>query len=477
MVFSSLFFIFLFLPAFLIVYYLTPGKYKNYTALVGSLFFYAWGAPWFVFILLTTCVADYFISRVFPNYPGGSNRRKQILAVAIIYNLLLLGYFKYTNFFVGQINFLFDYFGWSTLSWNKVILPIGISFFTFHKVSYLVDVYRDKVKPATNLFNFLLYITLFPQLIAGPIVRYHDIADQLVSRRHNLEKVFAGILRFVVGLSKKVLIANVLGRVADTVFLLDPGNLTFFYAWLGAISYAFQIYFDFSGYSDMAIGLAKMMGFDFLENFNRPYIAQSFTEFWRRWHISLSNFLREYLYIPLGGNRVVEWRKYFNLWLVFFVSGFWHGANWTFIIWGIYHGFFVILDKIFWLKLAERVPKLVNIIVTFILILFGWVVFRAETLSSALVYWGRMLGVGSGYAHSTVLFPEVAGFNGLFTLVLAFLICFLPGWRRIEDWKFFTVTDKKSFLIPQLAVSVALLVLAILSLVNSSFNPFIYFRF
>lgn len=476
MVFSSLLFIFLFLPAFFVFYYLTPKRFRNITALLGSLFFYSWGAPWFVFVLVLTSLADYLISLMIAKKEPGSRARIYLIFFAVVYNLLLLGYFKYANFFVDQINWLFDYWNISSITWQRIVLPIGISFFTFHKISYLVDVFRGTVKPAKNFANFLLYITLFPQLIAGPIVRYHDIFEQINNREHSLEKFFYGFYRFVIGLSKKVLIANVLGLVADNIFGLDFNSLTFGYAWLGALAYALQIYFDFSGYSDMAIGLAKMMGFEFLENFNSPYIARNFTDFWRRWHISLSRFMREYVYIPLGGNRLGKYRTYFNLFIVFLLSGFWHGANWTFLFWGIYQGFFIVMDKIFWQKVSEKIPKFFNILLTFVLVLFGWVLFRADSLNSALLYLGKMLNpVNNELSH--VLWPEIIGYRGIVVLLLACLISWLPAFINFERFFVYKPTQKLGIAVGQFLLIFWLLFFSTISLVNSSFNPFIYFRF
>ncbi len=476
MVFSSLIFIFLFLPAFIFFYYLTPRKYRNIAALVGSLFFYAWGAPCFVFILVGTSLIDYLVSLLISKKAVGSQQRKTWLIMALVYNLLLLGYFKYANFFIDQANWLFNLGHLSEISWQKIILPIGISFFTFHKISYLVDVYRGTVKPARNFVNFLLYITLFPQLIAGPIVRYHDIADQIINREHSFEKFFYGIYRFSLGLGKKVLIANVLGRVADNVFGLDFNSLTFSYAWLGALAYALQIYFDFSGYSDMAIGLAKMMGFDFLENFNFPYISQNFTEFWRRWHISLSRFMREYVYIPLGGNKLGQYQTSINLFIVFLLSGFWHGANWTFLFWGVYQGLFIVMDKMFWLKISEKIPKIINIVITFVLMLFGWVLFRSENFGSALLYIGKMLNFGY-LSASHVLWPEIIDNRGLVILILALFLSFMPAFSVIEKTYSFEPAKKFGTAFWQLVTILVLTFFSVLSLVNSGFNPFIYFRF
>ena len=322
MVFSSLTFLFLFLPLMLAAYYACPARHRNLVALLASALFYAWGAPRFVIVLFVSGLIDYVLSRELPGDRGTPGRRKGVLALAVVLNIALLLYFKYANFFVAEMNAMLARFGGGAVPWAAVALPIGISFFTFQKVSYLVDVYRGVAQPARNALDYLLYVVLFPQLIAGPIVRYHDVARQLEERDYTRERFFMGILRFSQGLGKKVLVANTMAELADAAFNAAPAGLTCGQAWLGVLAYAFQIYFDFSGYSDMAIGLGRLLGIEFLENFNRPYISRSITEFWRRWHISLSNWMREYLYIPLGGNRRGAVRTYFNLWIVFLISGF-----------------------------------------------------------------------------------------------------------------------------------------------------------
>ena len=363
------------------------------------------------------------------------------------------------------------------MAWTAIALPIGISFFTFQKVSYLVDVYRGTAQPARNAADYVLYVILFPQLIAGPIVRYHDVAQQLLRREHTRAKFFAGMLRFCQGLGKKVLVANTLGEVADAAFGAAPGTLACGGAWLGVLAYAFQIYFDFSGYSDMAIGLGRMLGFEFLENFNRPYISRSITEFWRRWHISLSNFMREYVYVPLGGNRQGEGRTYVNLWVVFLVSGFWHGAAWNFVAWGAFHGFFLSLDKLFRNTRLGRVPGWLGLPATFLLVLFSWVLFRAPTLPHALAYMGRMLDV---FAPAPAAAAAIEfGLRHQILLAAALVLCFGPAVKpRAFD---FMRLDPATATVGQaggrLAVALLLLVWSAAVLATSTFNPFIYFRF
>ncbi|MCC6221332.1 MAG: MBOAT family protein [Deltaproteobacteria bacterium] len=476
MSFSSLLFIFGFLPWFFLFYFSTPSRFKNYTALLGSALFYTWGAPRFLAVIVFTSICDYWFSKAIVNCVEGAKKRKLLLAFAVGLNLSIFFYFKYANFFVEQINAAIGAFGFSPWPWLEVALPIGISFITFEKISYLVDVYRGVTPPAKNLLSYALFLLLFPHLIAGPIFRYHDIQGQLLRRLHSVDLIFAGVLRFSVGLAKKVLIADPLGEVANNVFNLGDDRLSFYAVWIGISCYTFQIFFDFSGYSDMAIGLGKIMGFKFVENFNHPYISQNITEFWRRWHISLSNWMKEYLYIPLGGNRLSTFRTYVNLWTVFLLSGLWHGANWTFIFWGAYHGFCLILDRLFWLKLSSKLPRVVNIAVTFFLVMIGWVFFRAENISHATSFVKCLFSfsnIGLGF-EATV--AELFSSRSIAMFALAAILSFLPAsrvWQLFEEkehlrWSTIVVRGQLAFLIAILSVAF---------LVNSSFHPFIYFRF
>ena len=477
MIFSSLTFLFVFLPLTLAAYYACPARHRNAVALAASLLFYAWGAPRFVIVLAASSLLDYALSRGLPPGRGAPAGRRGMLALAVVLNLGLLLYFKYANFFVAELNGWLARFGAEPLAWTAVALPIGISFFTFQKVSYLVDVYRGTARVARNAADYLLYVILFPQLIAGPIVRYHDVALQLEHREYVRERFFTGILRFGQGLGKKVLVANTLAEVADAAFGAPPGSLPCGWAWLGVVAYAFQIYFDFSGYSDMAIGLGRLLGIEFLENFNRPYISRSITEFWRRWHISLSNFMREYLYVPLGGNRVGTGRTYLNLWIVFLVSGFWHGAAWNFVAWGAFHGFFLSLDKLTRNTRLARAPAWAGIPATFILVLFSWVLFRADTLAHAMAYMHCMLaGPASGPAATPAFVP---GLRHLAMLAAAFVLCFGPAvkshpfdFMRLEPAR---ATPRQAAV--RFAAALVLLGWSASVLATSSFNPFIYFRF
>lgn len=482
MVFSSLLFLLVLLPITLLVYRVVPDRFKNGVLLAASLLFYAWGAPRFVFVLVASCALDYQIGRqLVPSAPR--SHRRAWLAFCLFYNLGLLGYFKYANFLVEQGNRLIELFGGSPATWTAVILPIGISFFTFQKISYLLDIYQGHVPPARNVWDYILYIVLFPQLIAGPIVRYHDVARQLVARDHPARRQFEGIWRFAVGLAKKVLVANSLAVIADGAF--DVPKLEYLHAgtaWIGLFAYAGQIYFDFSGYSDMAIGLGRLFGFEFLENFDRPYTACNFTEFWRRWHISLSNFMREYLYIPLGGNRVGRGRAYFNLWLVFVVSGFWHGARWNFLIWGCYHGLFLTLDKALGARRLERVPAGLAVPLTFLLVCGGWVFFRAETLAQAGHYFAGLMGHYGAFAWPDWIVPR----DALVLALTPFLIWGPAVWSRwmrgrrapapasppAEPTGGAGVRDYARF-----GLILILLVLSLAALSTGHFNPFIYFQF
>jgi len=478
MVFSSPLFLFYFLPAFLGLYWLAPQRLKNVVALVASLLFYAWGGLSFLGLFLGSVVVNFGLIRFMD---ASTERWKQriFLIISIILNVSMLFYFKYANFFLDNVSAVRTSLGGPALSWQKVVLPIGISFFTFEKLTYTIDVYRGVNKPLKSFRDFLLYIMLFPKMIAGPIVRFHEIAGQLHDRRafDTVDEKLAGLFRFILGLAKKVLIANVLGEQADIIFKLDPATLSVPLAWLGALAYTFQIYFDFSGYSDMAIGLGRTMGFQFPENFNNPYVSRSITEFWQRWHITLGRWMRDYLYIPLGGNRVKPNRLYVNLWTVFILSGFWHGAAWNFIAWGAFHGFFLILDRLFLLRVYKKIGVL-SVVPTFLITVVGWVLFRADTLAGALRYTGHMLGGG----HSAAIITEMPHFTHefWFTLLLASGIAFAATIPRVERWELTTLARSHFSWPGALSVtltSAVLLLLSISYVVGTSFNPFIYFRF
>ncbi|MBR5081654.1 MAG: MBOAT family protein [Bacteroidales bacterium] len=474
MVFSSNIFLFFFLPIFLIAYFITPQKFRNYTLLLFSIVFYAYGAPDFVFLLVGECVINYFIIRAMGRGDVARNvsTKKWLCALSVIMALGLLLYFKYANFFMENLNTILGWAHHEPIGWMKVALPIGISFFTFQSITYTIDVYRGTTPPSQKLTDYVLYIMMFPQLIAGPIVNYNSVATQLVSRTSTMEDRVVGFYRFVIGLGKKVLIANTMAAYADQVFGMAYGDLSTGTAWIGILAYTFQIYFDFSGYSDMAIGLGKMMGFRFPENFNDPYTSRSVTEFWKRWHMTLGNFIMNYLYIPLGGNRKGKGRMYFNLWLCFLLSGLWHGASWTFVLWGTFHGLFICADKIFLKNALKKIGMLPSVIITFFLVSMGWVLFRVDTAADAGAFYQALFAFKGGLT--------VAGdaqFWCVFTLAVIFsFLTLIPFGQRLQD-KIFADSYSKPLSWTMFAIVLILFILSAGSLCVSDFNPFIYFRF
>jgi alginate O-acetyltransferase complex protein AlgI len=476
MVFSSFLFLFLFLPVVCLLYFGLPRALRNSTLLLSSIIFYGWGAPQVVGFLLIGSLFDFFCSPWIVPGALSPQRRRALFTFAVIANLSALLYYKYFNFAAAEISRLFIAIGVTPLTWTSVVLPIGISFFTFHKISYLGDVYRGKVSPSRSAIDYCLYILFFPQLIAGPIIRYADVAGQFQTRVHSLEGVFEGLSRFCFGLGKKVLIADSLGAVVDPLFALKATQLSVGTVWLAAFCYSLQIFFDFSGYSDMAIGLAKVFGFSFRENFDRPYQSHSFTEFWRRWHISLSTFMREYVYIPLGGNRGSEVRMHINLWATFLLSGLWHGASWNFLVWGAYHGAFLTLDRLGWQKISDSLPRFIPVLLTFVLVTIGWVFFRAETLHRAFELLAIMIGFGSS---SAAALPRafIIDNRSLVMLLCGILICFAPKLRGVEvtfprpDWM------NASRLSVKALCALLLLSLSAAALASRGYTPFLYFRF
>jgi alginate O-acetyltransferase complex protein AlgI len=485
MPFSSVTFLFAFLPTFLLVYHLAPARFRNAVALIASLGFYAWGAPRFLFVLVFVSMVDYAFSRGIARAEPASRRRSWLLAVAVTINLGLLFYFKYANFFVREGNHIALWLGKPALQWVDIALPMGISFVAFEEISYLVDVFRGVARPAKRLSDYALFLSLFPHSIAGPIFRWKDLEQQLRSRVHSLLTVFDGFLRFSFGLAKKVLIANNVARVADQVFRMDAGHMPTSFAWLGVLAYSLQIYFDFSGYSDMAIGLGQMIGFSFKENFDAPYTASSITEFWRRWHISLSTWLRDYLYIPLGGSREGEAKRFRNLILVFLLCGFWHGANWTFLAWGAYHGTWLVLEQSrAWRGLLRLLPRFLLMPLTFLLVMLGWVFFRADNLQHAVAYFGRLFAwhpfVGSGTQTS---WGELITNRSWAYGALALIGCFAMAHPRSAAAAAWLIgkrrADNASLLgdVGRFAFALCAFSLSTVALVNAQFNPFIYFRF
>ncbi len=474
MVFSSILFLLYFLPIFLILYQLTGKNYKNYFILFASVLFYAWGAPKFVFLLLISTIIDFYLVNAM-HRTREAIQKKILLGLSIGLNVGLLLYFKYANFFIDNVNTILANSGINTISWTKIVLPIGISFYTFQTLTYSIDVYRKAHVPLKKLTNYLLYIMSFPQMIAGPIVRFKEIADQIEERKETTDDKLQGIIRFSIGLAKKVLIANVMGEQADIILSQNPESISSSYLWLGMIAYTFQIYFDFSGYSDMAIGLGRIMGFSFPENFNHPYTSKSISEFWRRWHITLGVWMRDYLYIPLGGNRVsTKFRLYSNLWFVFLISGFWHGASWNFLIWGAYHGVFLILDRLFLDKLLTKVPSLFRVLFTFGLVVIGWVFFRLENFDQAILVIHQMFN----FSNFTSDFNMIPTFNIVFISAILFSFIHLSKFgKEACDWVFFYKTSKMKWYLIMLPIAFTLFGLSLARISAQGFNPFIYFRF
>lgn len=460
MLFSSATFLFYFFPVFLLLYYALPGK--NLTLLIASLLFYAWGEPRFVLLLLVSSVLNYGVGYRL-SLSKTEITRKRLLALGICANLALLVYFKYLGFFSSSLNQILESFG-GKLPVPEVVLPLGISFFTFQGISYLIDVYRGDVNAQSSFWRFAMYKAMFPQLIAGPIVRYQQIASEINERILSNERIWRGFRQFVLGLSQKILIANTVALAADQLFAVNPQQLNSAAAWLGILCYTIQILFDFAGYSNMAIGIGHMIGFSYPPNFNRPYSALSITDFWRRWHISLSSWFRDYLYIPLGGNRGAPWRTYFNLGLVFILCGMWHGAAWTFLIWGAWHGLLLILERAGFAKVLASMPSVLAQSYTLLMVMIGWVFFRASDLPYALHYLQAMFGMSNAgpLAH-----PWQMNIQGTQWLALV-LGMGLAVWRNPPSIKSTTL---------QIVACALGLILCAASLAAGTYNPFIYFHF
>ena len=470
MIFSSHIFLLYFLPLFLVVYFVVPPKGRNVVLLIGSVLFYAWGAPEFVLILLASTVANYYLVKAM-HRARRQGVRKMFCAAALVLCLGLLAYFKYANFFVENVNALLSALGLGTMTWTKVLLPIGISFFTFQSVTYVVDTYRGVNEPMERLTDYVVYIIMFPQLIAGPIVRYTDIADQITARRRlRWEECLQGFYRFTVGLGKKVLVADVIGRTVDVVLGGDIAGMDMGTAWITIIAYTMQLYFDFSGYSDMAIGLGRIMGFKFPENFDNPYTSASISEFWRRWHITLGTFMRNYLYIPLGGNRRGTGRTYLNLWVVFLLSGLWHGASWNFVLWGAYHGCFLVLERLLGI---DKQRKGWRVLPTFVVLLVGWAIFRIEDLPTCWLFIKRLFSFDLG-GFALLEHPQYY-VTILLALVFAFLTLF-PFGKKLERWIFYTNYGNLQHIVVWL-VACLLFIFCLMALATTDFSPFIYFRF
>jgi alginate O-acetyltransferase complex protein AlgI len=476
MVFSSAYFMFVFLPVVLLFIGVLHKRFHNAILLLASLYFYAWGSVSHTSILVVSISLNYLFGRLIAS--GEGKQRAVRLGIAITVNLGILAYLKYTNFFLDNFNGIRSVFGHSIIEFKEIILPIGVSFFTFQAISYLVDVYRKTSPVQKNFLDLALYISLFPQLVAGPIVRYNDVVDQLKNRVLSMNKAAQGVHRFIIGFAKKILIANYVGHIADMIFGQSIADISSGAAWLGITCYTLQIYFDFSGYSDMAIGLGKIFGFDFMENFNLPYIADSIRDFWRRWHISLSTWFRDYLYIPLGGNRKGELLTLRNLMLVFLLTGFWHGASWTFVIWGVYHGLFLLLERLGGDKILSLFYKPFRIAYTLLVVMVGWVLFRSETLLAAKAFVGKMCFVGD-QSSLKVFAQDFLDNKAIFVLIIAIFLAFGFG-RWIVDKLKATMNSGGSAVALHFVKSIvafSLLLLSILYLAGNTYNPFIYFRF
>ena len=466
MVFSSSVFLIVFLPITLLAYFIVPARFikaRNSVLLAASLVFYGWGEPKYILIMIFSIVFNYVCGLA-----AGKNRSKAVLILCVVGNLALLGYFKYTDFVLETVNRLAE----AGLALPGIALPIGISFYTFQTMSYVIDVYRGKVEAQRDIITFGTYVTLFPQLIAGPIVRYSDVAVMLVGRKTNLEQIAEGVRRFIIGFGKKVLLANQIYVVWMELSAME--NLSVSAAWLGAVAFTFQIYFDFSGYSDMAIGLGKIFGFDYLENFNYPYISRSITEFWRRWHMSLSSWFKEYVYIPLGGNRKGLSRQLINISIVWILTGLWHGASWNFVMWGVYYGIILIIEKLGLLKVLKKCPAVVGHIYSLILIVIGWVIFAVDDMGKVAAYLGMMLGSSQIFIDDDFVYF----FESRIWLLIACVIGSTPLPKivcsiiaeKLEDREVLLGTIETVLFMGIFALSMAFLV-------SGSYNPFLYFRF
>jgi len=474
MVFSSITFLTGFLPIVLVLYYLLPAKgrnshrMRNTLLFVMSLLFYAWGEPIYVILMIISTFADYGFALYAErwNQRGDHRRARRAVYATVIFNLGMLGFFKYTDFIIGSLNGIFKL----DIPLLNLPLPIGISFYSFQTMSYTIDVFRGEAKPQKSPLDLGAYVALFPQLIAGPIVRYSTVAEQLEERRETLDRFSAGFCRFIIGLGKKVLIANQVGYVYTQLSTasLSGGSLSVLGAWLGIIAFTLQIYFDFSGYSDMAIGLGRMFGFEFLENFNYPYVAKSITDFWRRWHISLSSWFRDYVYIPLGGNRVGRFKQYRNLLVVWLLTGIWHGANWNYVLWGLYYAVLLMMEKAFLGRWIQKLPAILQHTYTLLLVLIGWVIFAIEDLGLMLKWLQTMFAGGVWIDHQAIFYLK----NYASCLLIGIAASF-PWWRGLLE----KAKNSKVLQVGQAVLWICLFGLCLAFLVSDTYNPFLYFRF
>lgn len=470
MVFSSVIFLFRFLPLFFLLYFMVPGRGKNVILFLGSLFFYAWGEPVYVFLMLFSTVVDYVNGQLIWRYRD-KKQAKIFLAASVCINLFILCFFKYADFLIQTVNGLTG----ASLPLLNLPLPIGISFYTFQTMSYTIDVYRGDTKVQRNILDFGVYVAMFPQLIAGPIVKYRSVEENLHRRKTDIFGISRGLKRFVIGLAKKVLLANTIGELWAEISAMEFGNVSVLTAWIGILAFAFQIYFDFSGYSDMAIGLGEIMGFHFPENFNYPYISGSVTEFWRRWHISLGSWFREYVYIPLGGNRRGVPRQMLNIIVVWLLTGIWHGAGWNFLLWGLWFGFLLMIEKLFLGKLLESLPKGIGILYNAVAVLLGWVLFALETPAGIIGYLMAMFGIGGNLVDRQGLY--LLGEYIVLFVIAAVAATPLPGRVAVNLDKSGSGWGIALYRLGEKVIPALLLLLSIAGIVDATFNPFLYFRF
>lgn len=469
MVFSSIPFLFLFFPMFLLVYFLAPRKFKNFILMVFSLVFYAWGEPIYIVLMIFSSLWDFVISKKIEKHKRVIKKKKLYLVLSIVINLLSLGFFKYADFLITNINNIFNI----SIPLLKLGLPIGISFYTFQTMSYTIDVYREEIPAERNFINYLTYVSMFPQLIAGPIVRYETIHKELKERTTNIFEISEGFLRFLRGIFKKVLIANNIGYLFSLISVLPNNEMSVLTSWLGIFAFGFQIYFDFSGYSDMAIGMGRMLGFHYLENFDYPYISKSITEFWRRWHISLSTFFKDYLYIPLGGSRVKKIVNIRNILIVWILTGLWHGAAWNFIIWGIYYGIILVLEKFILNKYIEKLPNFFKHLYTLFLVFIGWMIFAFDDVNRLSSFTKIMFGFEDVKFIDTTFLYYIKNY---FIIILLASIFSTPIYLKAKEL-FSKFKFKKLLFITTVAIYLYLFIISISYLISDTYNPFLYFRF
>lgn len=466
MIFSSLPFLFFFLPIFLMIYFIVPKRIKNIILLIFSLIFYAWGEPIYIILMVFSSIVDYTNGKMIEKYQNDKLKKRIFLILSIIINISLLGFFKYSNFLIENFNTLLG----TNIELLKLSLPIGISFYTFQTMSYSIDVYRGTVKASHKFLDFMTYVCMFPQLIAGPIVRYEEVEKELYSRNHNFENFYNGLFIFIQGLFKKVLIANNIGMLFETISLINDKSMLL--CWLGAVAFALQIYFDFSGYSDMAIGIGRMMGFNYPNNFNYPYIATSITDFWRRWHITLSSWFKDYLYIPLGGSKVSKIINIRNLLIVWILTGFWHGASWNFMIWGLYFGVLLILEKFVFKRLLEKLPNIIKRTYTLFFILISWIIFAFEDFRIGLSYLGNMFNLSNLIDNNFIFYIKE-----YFLIIIVGIIFSTPIYKKYLN---IISKNRKVEIIGNvlcMGIMMILFIITISSLIGDTYNPFLYFRF